>query len=416
MCNGYIFHRISSENTKLLNSSRYKKTEAGELFMAFHVMLVPTLGCPSDCEYCWSSEEGSPVMSVDIIKETVEWLKNFREEPVTFTFHGGEPLLAGYDFFLKALPLLANELSHLKPAFALQTNLWNMTPELARLFKEYNIPLGSSLDGPEELNDLQRGKGYYQRTMKGYEIAREEDLQVSFISTFTSYSIQYKEDIFNFFLENGLNLKLHPALPSLRDDNPEKWALSPEEYGELLIYLLDQYLEHMDEIELKNIDHLCKCVFIRRGVVCTFVDCMGDTFAVGPDGSIYPCYRFVGMPEYVMGNVQDHPSMDDLAQSDAWKLLHDFKDYVDTECKKCSYIKFCRGGCPYNALSINEKTGKAEINGVDPHCTAYKMIFKEITKRATKEMLGSSMGMIQGVNDNKPRTKRGIMSIMLKQS
>jgi len=416
LCNGYIFHRISSENTKLLIVQDIKKTEAGELFMAFHVMLVPTLGCPSDCKYCWSSEEGSPVMGVDIIKETVEWLKNFREEPVTFTFHGGEPLLAGYDFFLEALPLLANELSHLKPAFALQTNLWNMTPELARLFKEYNIPLGSSLDGPEELNDLQRGKGYYQRTMKGYEIAREEDLQVSFISTFTSYSIQYKEDIFNFFLENGLNLKLHPALPSLRDENPEKWALSSEEYGELLIYLLDQYLEHMDEIELKNIDHLCKCVFIRRGVVCTFVDCMGDTFAVGPDGSIYPCYRFVGMPEYVMGNVQDHPSMDDLAQSDAWKLLHDFKDYVDTECKKCSYIKFCRGGCPYNALSINEKTGKAEINGVDPHCTAYKMIFKEITKRATKEMLGSGMGMIQGVSDNNPQTKRGIMSIMLKQS
>ncbi|KAF5077835.1 Anaerobic sulfatase-maturating enzyme [anaerobic digester metagenome] len=416
MCNGYIFHRISSENTKLMIVQDIKKTEAGELFMAFHVMLVPTLGCPSDCKYCWSSEEGSPVMGVDIIKETVEWLKNFREEPVTFTFHGGEPLLAGYDFFLEALPLLANELSHLKPAFALQTNLWNMTPELARLFKEYNIPIGSSLDGPEELNDLQRGKGYYQRTMKGYEIAREEDLQVSFISTFTSYSIQYKEDIFNFFLENGLNLKLHPALPSLRDENPEKWALSSEEYGELLIYLLDQYLEHMDEIELKNIDHLCKCVFIRRGVVCTFVDCMGDTFAVGPDGSIYPCYRFVGMPEYVMGNVQDHPSMDDLAQSDAWKLLHDFKDYVDTECKKCSYIKFCRGGCPYNALSINEKTGKAEINGVDPHCTAYKMIFKEITKRATKEMLGSGMGMIQGVSDNNPQTKRGIMSIMLKQS
>jgi uncharacterized protein len=28
---------------------------------------------------------------------------------------------------------------------------------------------------------------------------------------------------------------------------------------------------------------------------------MDDTFAVGPDGSIYPCYRFVGMPEWVMG-------------------------------------------------------------------------------------------------------------------
>ena len=384
--------------------------------MAFHVMLVPTLGCPSNCEYCWSSEESSPIMDVNIIREVVEWLKDFRNEPVTFTFHGGEPLLAGYEFFKEALPLLADGLAHLKPAFAIQTNLWNLTPELAELFKEYEIPIGSSLDGPEELNDLQRGAGYYQKTMCGYEIAKDHDLQVSFISTFTSYSIQYKEDIFNFFLENGLNLKLHPALPSLRDANPEKWALSPEEYGELLIYLLDQYLENMDKIELKNIDHLAKCVFTRRGVVCTFVDCMGDTFAVGPDGSIYPCYRFVGMPEYIMGNVKDHPSMEDLAQSDSWKLLHEFKDYVDRECKKCNYIKFCRGGCPYNALIINEKTGKAEINGVDPHCTAYKMIFKEITKRATKEMLGPSMGMAGDTSSMDKKTKKGIMSIMLKPS
>ena len=125
--------------------------------MAFHVMLVPTLGCPSDCEYCWSSEESSPVMTVDIIKEVVEWLKDFRNEPVTFTFHGGEPLLAGYDFFKESLPLLSNGLAHLNPAFALQTNLWNLTGEMADLFKEYEIPIGSSLDGPEELNDLQRG-------------------------------------------------------------------------------------------------------------------------------------------------------------------------------------------------------------------------------------------------------------------
>lgn len=385
--------------------------------MAFHVMLVPTLGCPSDCAYCWSSEEDSPVMTVDIIKDVVKWLQDFRKEPVTFTFHGGEPLLAGYDFYKESLPLLAEGLADLKPAFALQTNLWNLTDEMAKLFKEYNIPLGSSLDGPEELNDLQRGKGYYQRTMRGYEIAKSHDLQVSFISTFTSYSIQFKEEIFNFFLENGLNLKLHPALPSLRDETPEKWALSPEEYGELLIYLLDQYLENMDKIELKNIDHLAKCVFIRRGVVCTFVDCMGDTFAVGPDGNIYPCYRFVGMPEYVMGNVRDHPSMEDLAQSDSWKLLHEFKDFVDDECKKCNYIKFCRGGCPYNALKINEKTGKAEIKGVDPHCTAYKMIFKEITMRATKEMLSSSMGMNPTASSGmETKSKDGIMSIMLKPS
>lgn len=375
-------------------------------------MLVPTLGCPSNCGYCWSSEEGSPVMSIEVIKEVVEWLKDFRDEPVTFTFHGGEPLLAGYDFYKESLPLLSKDLSHLKPALALQTNLWLLTPEMASLFKEYDIPIGSSIDGPPELNDFQRGNGYYEKTMKGYEIAKEHDLRVSFICTFTSHSINYKEDIFNFFLENKFNLKLHPSLPSIRDEEPEKWSLPPEEYGELLIYLLDKYLEHMDEISVMNIDTLCKSAFIRRGTVCTFVDCMGDTFAIGPDGSIYPCYRFVGMDEYIMGNVRDHPSMNELNQSAPMKLLDEFKDFVDKECKRCTYIKFCRGGCPYNALAVSED----KINCVDPHCTAYKTIFKEITKRATKEMLKSATMGLSLESDTEKKTKPTIMSIMLRSS
>ena len=383
--------------------------------MAFHIMIIPTLGCPANCNYCWSSEEGSPVMSVETIEEIVNWLKNFRNEPVTFTFHGGEPLLAGFDFYKKALPLLVEGLRHLNPALAIQTNLWYMNDELAELFAEYNIPIGSSLDGPEEINDLQRGKGYYERTIGGCKIARAHNLKVSFISTFTSYSIDFKEDIFNFFLENDLNLKLHPALPSLRDENPEKWALDPEKYGELLIYLLDKYLENMGDIEVMNIDHICKNVFTRRGTVCTFVDCMGDTFAVGPDGSIYPCYRFVGMPEYVMGNVRDNPKMEELQESEPAKLLQDFKELVDTECAKCKYIKFCRGGCPYNALKINEETNIAEISGVDPHCTAYKIIFKEITDRLNKEFLSSASMMFPGQSESQKEKTSGIMSIMLKK-
>lgn len=378
--------------------------------MDFHVMLVPTLGCPSNCSYCWSSEEGSPIMSIETIEEVVKWLKNFRDDGVTFTFHGGEPLLAGAEFYKKALPLLSEGLSHLKPAFALQTNLWKLTPELARILAEYDIPIGSSIDGPRELNDLQRGEGYFDKTMQGYRIARENGLTVRFITTFTSYSVEFKEDIFNFFLDNGLTLKLHPALPSLRGENPGKWALDPEKYGELLIYLLDKYLENMDKIEVMNIDHLCKCVFTGMGSVCTFVDCMGNTFAVGPDGSIYPCYRFVNMPEYVMGNVYDHPGIEDLAKSDAWKLMHEFKEYVDRECKECPYIKYCRGGCPYNAIVPTE----GKINGVDPHCTAYKMIFKEINDRANKELFESPMGMSPFQPQSTKDARAGIMSLMLR--
>ncbi|HOW13968.1 TIGR04083 family peptide-modifying radical SAM enzyme [Methanosarcina sp.] len=378
--------------------------------MPFHVMLIPTLGCPANCNYCWSSEEKSPIMSIETIKEVVEWLNIFRQDSVTFTFHGGEPLLAGAEFYREALPLLAEGLSSRNIAFAIQTNMWKLTPEIAEIFARYNVPIGSSLDGPQELNDLQRGKGYYEKTMRGYEIAKDHGLTVRFITTFTSHSVKFREDIFNFYLDKGLTLKLHPCLPSIKGDNPEKWALDPKEYGELLIYLLDKYLENMGKIEVMNIDHLCKCVFTGRGTVCTFVDCMGDTFAVGPDGGIYPCYRFVGMPEYVMGNVYDRPTMADLAKSDAWKLMHKYKEFVDTACGKCAHIKYCRGGCPYNAIVPTD----GEIKAVDPHCIAYKMIFDEITNRVNQEMFGSGgmdMFMPQTMRPSKP----GIMSLMLKK-
>lgn len=375
----------------------------------FHVMLIPTLGCPSNCSYCWSSEEGSPIMSIDTVKDVVRWLKDFRHDRVTFTFHGGEPLLAGADFYRQALPLLSGELAHLTPDFALQTNLWRMTPEIAEVLAGYNVPIGSSIDGPPEINDRQRGAGYFEKTMRGYEIARAHGLSVRFICTFTKESVERREEIVEFFRKNGFVLKLHPALPSLRDSNPERWALAPEKYGDLLVYLLDQALDHIDEVEIMNINDLVRCVFTRHGNVCTFADCMGSTFAVGPDGSIYPCYRFVGMPEYVMGNVADCPGPDDLAASDAGKLMQGFKDYVDRACADCRHIKYCRGGCPYNAIA---PTG-GKISGVDPHCVAYKRIFDEIGDRLNKEMFESPpMGMGGFPGQPQRNVRPGIMSLM----
>jgi uncharacterized protein len=373
-------------------------------------MLIPTLGCPSKCKYCWSSEEGSPIMSIETVKEVVAWLKDFRSDRVTFTFHGGEPLLAGADFYRQALPLISDGLKELTPEFAMQTNLWRMTPEIAEVLAQYHVPIGSSIDGPEAITDSQRGNGYFAKTMRGYEIAKAAGLSVRFICTFTNKSVKFREEIFDFFLKNGFTLKLHPALPSLRSENPKEWALEPAEYGDLLVYLLDKSLEHMGEIEVMNINDLCRCVFTRRGTVCTYVDCMGNTFAIGPDGSIYPCYRFVGMPEYVMGNVRDRPSMDDLMQSEAGKLMSGFKDYVDVACKECSHLKYCRGGCPYNAMAPTP----GRIEGVDPHCVAYKRIFDEINDRMNKEMFDApmmEMGSFGPAARNKPK-KPGVMTLM----
>ena len=133
------------------------------------------------------------------------------------------------------------------------------------------------------------------------------------------------------------------------------------------MYLLDEALAHMDKIEVMNINDLCRCVFTRRGSVCTYVDCMGSTFAIGPDGSIYPCSRFMGIPGYVMGNVADRPSIETLMASPAGKLMLAFKDYVDVVCGKCRHIKSPGAGAP----TTRWRRHGEEIEGVDPHCVAY---------------------------------------------
>jgi uncharacterized protein len=375
----------------------------------FHVMLIPTLNCPARCSYCWSSEHGSPVMDLDTVREVIAWLMDFGENRVTFTFHGGEPLLAGPDFYRQALPLLSSELSHMDPDFAIQTNLWLMTPEMAAILAEYHVPLGSSIDGPEMLNDLQRGKGYFGKTMTGYTIARKEGVQVSFICTFTSTSVRQREEIVRFFRDQGFVMKLHPALPSLRNARPEPWVLSPDDYGELLVYLLDNALEHPGDPEIMNINDLVKCVFTRRGTVCTFADCIGSTFAVGPDGSIYPCYRFVGMPEWVMGSVYDHPDRESLARSDAGRRMSQYKGIVDRECGQCRHLRYCRGGCPYNALV----PAAGEPGGIDPYCTAYCRIFDEISDRLNREMEEScAIEMMAHPGQQGRMRKPGIMTLM----
>lgn len=375
--------------------------------MTFHVMIIPTLNCPSNCKYCWGSEKHSPLMDIKIIDEIVEWLKDFRDDKVHFTFHGGEPLLAGYDFYeyaLKKLSTLPNV-----EGFSLQSNIWLLTEEMIDLFKDYDIAISTSIDGPKEINDYQRGDGYFDKTMQKYELAKENGLDVNFVLTITDYSKDFSDELYDFFKSNKMNLKIHAALPSLRGSNADSWALKQEEHGKLLINWLDKYLYDLDKFSVMDLDHIAKSTLRRRGTLCTFADCIGTTLAIGADGSIYPCYRFVGMDDYVLGNVVDNPSFDDLKESVAWDKLQEFRAYVDENCKKCKHVKYCEGGCPYNAI-----VGSGTPKSVDPQCIAYKMIFDEVSKKANKEFARNAFGGLQKPLAKAQDEPYSIMDLMMK--
>jgi len=350
-----------------------------------HLMLIPSLDCPAACTYCFGPHEGGPSMKQATLEAIVAWLITLYVEDtlLEITFHGGEPLLVGADFYRMAMPLLRDSLAPCKVRFGLQSNLWLLTDELCELFQEHHVSIGTSLDGPEPINDAQRGAGYYRRTMDGIELARLHGFSVGCICTFTRESARQVDQVFEFFLQEGLDFSVHAALPPL-EQSTNGWVLPPDAHGQLLVDLLDRYLPEADKIRISTLDALCRSISSGKGSICTFRDCLGEYLAVDPEGWIYACQRFAGLPQYHLGNVHDCPTMDDLMSSPFWRLLQDRQDRIETECGDCPYLDICRGGCPYNVLAANH--GNFDSTLRDPHCSAYQGIFSQFTDLAIDEV------------------------------
>jgi uncharacterized protein len=84
-----------------------------------------------------------------------------------------------------------------------------------------------------------------------------------------------------------------------------------------------------------------------------------------------------------------------------------FSTYVDTACKACQHIRYCRGGCPYNAIAPSG----GSLEGVDPHCVAYKRIFDELTERLNREMFEEPVPGFGGPSSRKQK-KPGVIVLM----
>jgi uncharacterized protein len=320
------------------------------------------------------------------------------------TFHGGEPLVPGARWYREALPLLRDGLAPPRVRFAAQSNLWLLTDELCELFREYGVSLGTSLDGPEAINDAQRGAGYFAKTMAGIERARAHGIDVGAICTFTEQSVDHAPEIFDFFVREGLNFSVHAALPSLRYPEADRWSITPEAHGELLVGLLDRYLDNLTRVRISTLDSMARSVSAGRGGICTFGECLGGYMAVGPDGSIYPCQRFAGMDEYRVADVTSRPSLEDLRGSTVWREFRAREEHVAEACGDCAYFGFCKGGCPYNALV--GAGGVLAPTARDPHCASYRRVFDAVTERAMAEMF--SPENLDAVVE-RPDPERGLM-------
>jgi uncharacterized protein len=369
-------------------------------------MVIPSLACQASCKYCFGPHEGA-VMDERTAKQAAAFIHNIAQQTeakkITITFHGGEPLLAPLAVWEVLLGSIEERLRGYQLQLGLQSNLWQLDDCFIELFAKHQLSIGTSLDGPEQLCDLNRGQGYFARTTAAMQRARDAGFAVSAIATMTRQTLLQATTVADYFCDQGTPMVLHGALAALDKSNSD-FALSADEYAQLVIGLYPWYLENRKLIQIETLDHYLRGIVYGNPGVCTLCDCWGMFLAIAPNGDISSCQRLAGKEQFCLGNVFDSTTLEELAASPAAQRLMQRQQEVARRCAGCGFYSICKGGCYYNALTT-------EDGQIDPWCDAYKQIYGFVQDKVIAEMgSGENIAAVaarQPDDDGHPLLRKG---------
>ncbi len=360
---------------------------AKTVFRPSNFMLVPTAACQASCTDCVAPNRGD-AMPPSVADSALDFLARIApaEGRVYVTFHGGEPLLAGYEYYEYVLPKL-QALFGKRLRLSMQTNLLALDERMADLIQSWRIAVGTSTDGDASLCDAQRGAGYLAANESGRALLERRGVPVSRICTLTHASAGEAARVFHYYAGEppltGIPYALHGAVRAL-GRQPDDTTVSTEDMTRLLLDTLAAYRKHIAQTRVTTLDGMAKGCFDGEGHICTFFPCLGRFAAVASDGGVYSCQRFCGHTEFMFGNVLDGPTEDDILQSAAYRTLLDKQQGAEAACAGCMHFAYCSGGCLYNMFASG--TDK------DPYCEAYRTAFDTIARDMTIEMGGLMTG------------------------
>lgn len=218
---------------------------------ALHIFVL-TLRCNQNCVYCQASsrEEGSPhcSMSADMMEASVRLMFQSPSPSLTMEFQGGEPSLEPK--LIKYGIELAEEINQQecrKLSYVLCTNCRSLSDELLQICKKYHVLISTSLDGPANIHNKNRGReDSYEKTMAGIQKAREVlgHEYISALMTTSELALDYPKEIVDEYVNDGFTdiflRALNPyGLASVNED----W----DKYNERFITFYKEALEYIIE-------------------------------------------------------------------------------------------------------------------------------------------------------------------------
>ena len=359
----------------------------------FTVIVKPTVSCNLACTYCY---EGDPpptkVMSFDTLEHLTEQAVAHvgSSRPLHFLWHGGEPLLAGLEFYRRAIAIQDRLKGDVKISNSMQTNGTLLTEEMAGFFQQHGFTLGFSLDGDRQIHNRYRpAKGSrpsFDDVMRGMAIAREYKIGgTGAIAVLSRATLPYIADIYAFFKRTGINLQVNPLIESgrgCRDD----LVMDPSDYGRAMVQLFDRWVGDSEPplISVEPLEEAIGSRALGRTRSCTYGgSCRTSYVAIDSMGAIYPCSRFNG-DSFRLGHVEEGGLEAALSSTIQLQLLQRQAETLPG-CEQCEYTPVCNGGCMHNAFAV---TGS--VMERDPYCDSYHELFTHIKRRVVEALDGAA--------------------------
>lgn len=360
------------------------------------LLIKPASGlCNLRCQYCFYRDvsEKRTVSSCGIMANaTVERLleEAFRSiSPggnVTFLFQGGEPTLAGLDYFRFFL----DKERQLKPsgvtvAHAIQTNGYCLDENWAAFLGEHHFLVGLSLDGTQTLHDSFRldsaGNGTWERTIETLHLLSQYQVETNLLCVVTGPAAKKGRQIYRNLTQLGnYPLQFIPCLdPLMADRGGKTYSLTPEGYGIFLCHIFDCWYRDWKQghyVSIRIFDDYLRHLLRMPPSSCAASGSCGHYLVVEGDGSLYPC-DFYAVDEWHLGNIHNLTLPEALA-SPVGEAFCRQGSIPAQECLRCRYGYLCRGGCFRDRVD----------GGINYNCSSYQRFFSYALPRL-REMAAS---------------------------
>ncbi|MDI1285324.1 MAG: radical SAM protein, partial [Reyranella sp.] len=179
------------------------------------VIIQPTPFCNINCSYCYLPDRSNKhVLSQATVTRlfTELFASGWTNPEITILWHAGEPLAVPISFYREAFATIEG----LRPKdgprpvrvkHSFQTNGMLITDAWCDLFKEWDVGIGVSIDGPRELHDFHRktrsGAGTFDKTIAGIRCLREAGYPFHVLSVLSRASLEMPEEMLAFYISEG---------------------------------------------------------------------------------------------------------------------------------------------------------------------------------------------------------------------